>query len=107
MCDNSKISTARILPSIISRQTSSSSSIESLRCYAGSYDGRAHPDQGPLTGRSSPTAPASDQDAPSWFSRVMGFIDALEDSYFGDAIGFAAIVMLTIMGVLIMVGLLS
>jgi len=36
---------------------------ESLRCFAGRHNGRAHPDRGPLTGQSSPTAPGPDQGA--------------------------------------------
>lgn len=71
----------------------------------GSYGAGAHPDQEVVVSRPPSASDASDQDAPSWFARVMGVIDALEDSYFGDAIGFAAIVALAAMGVLILVGL--
>ena len=55
MCDNTKTSNARMLASIASKRSSISSFIESLRCFAGRHNGRAHPDRGPLTGRSSPT----------------------------------------------------
>lgn len=79
--------------------TSSSSSIESLRCFGGSLnDGRAHPDQGPLTDR-------PDQGAKSFVSRLLAAADAFENSLFGDVIGGLCIVALSVMGLLILVGL--